>query len=255
MANAFATPPWRPTTLPPQLTVTTHGRYMRCGNPNCPQNVTDHRGRPSGTTVDHIAAEKLAAFASASGWIEADGGVYCGRTCWEIALRTKGQTQANRLDVARATPGPNVTRVSVRDFRNHEGKPAREIVCDHGQCPVRVRVSVDDAPDRLMSIAKSNGFQQAVHGTFCSGDCSKKERADILSGRSRPKVFPSVAMPGAPAPGPVAVAPPPAPAANEATIVQTDKSAPEQPKLLDLAESEHVAPAEQSVRRRGPRRG
>jgi hypothetical protein len=259
---------WRPTTIPPVLG---NGQVMQCAYRNCINNGVDEFRRPKGVHVGHVAPSAIASFAAAHGWVECEGAVFCSRTCMEIEFRLKGVSSDNRHALA-AGGTIDVTRVSVRDFTAHDNTLAREIVCDHAECPTRIRVSATATPEQLMSVAKANGFRQAIHGTFCSGDCCKRARADILAGRVKPKQMSMVAAPavvqpaasapvmaagGVPATSDIPLAPPP-PAPPELLVVQSDKPAPDKPSIVDMASGEPTETTRtmpEPRRHRGPRRG
>lgn len=212
-------------------------------------------GCPSRLPMTGVAPERRTQLAAAHGWIEVEGHVFCGRTCFDIYRANPNDSYVPARSLAADKPSDKVTRVSVREYIGHDRTPQKDLVCDRHECPTRVRVAPSADVETMMRVACNSGFQQVSHGTYCSASCAKMARADILSGRVqvRDKNLKVAEAADHVAPAPLTLAPLPQPPAPPDVVVL------EPPKVAEppAAAAAHVptTPQAQPHIRRGPRRG
>lgn len=193
------------------------GEALGCERPNCQTTMP----------LAHVPENRRAAYAESHGFVQYQGRIFCSRTCLEIDSRApSGKTLLTPRDQKASA---KVTRVSCRDYRNHEGKPTRDIVCDRKGCDTRSRVPDGDDISRILKLAEAAGYVEAYHGTYCSHGCERMVRAEIVSGRTPSHQFGTVRI----EPTPVATAShkpmqppaPPAPSPPKETAVIVAQSA------------------------------
>jgi hypothetical protein len=158
-----------------------HGLWVRCALPSCQTHMA----------VGFVHPSRVRSLLANSGFVvgavkDVGDALFCAKRCAEIYRQSTPGAAAPKLVPAGASHD-DISRVTVRPGRRHDGTMVHQVVCDRPACQARIAPLDTKETDAVIRHAKAHGFQQHPHGTFCGGNCAKMHRADLLAGRAEPK--------------------------------------------------------------------
>jgi hypothetical protein len=187
-------------------------KFSKCARGGCGSQVpnTFARGSRTEAELEALVRRNL----ETAGWLEGrtpstSGRLYCSRACRDMAQHsvadaparpgTPGGCQKSHcvrggVCLCGAETGTQaganaITRITVVDRTDGQGKPHRAYQCDSWECHTVSYVEPGTSPEAIAKKAAAEGWRQTPEGTVCSAQCARRLRASVAAGRQDPVVL------------------------------------------------------------------